>query len=44
MKLVKLATLIQQRHEAVVASLKDAVSDAIAVGELLLGRIRPHAA
>ena len=36
MKLDKLATLIQQRHEAVAASLKEAVSNAIAAGELLL--------
>jgi len=36
MKLANLATLIQQRHEAVAASLKEAVSNAIATGELLL--------
>jgi hypothetical protein len=36
MKLDKLARLIQQRHKAVAASLEEAVSNAIAAGELLL--------
>jgi hypothetical protein len=35
MKLATLATLIQQRHEAVTASLKEAVGNAIAAGEWL---------